>query len=74
MGAAEYYRVLGQAVDDQNFAMQLQGAADKEELKTVIRNRAGGIELDPQDLDAVQEAIKHLTGFPRPGPGMKYRY
>jgi hypothetical protein len=75
MGVEEYYRVLGQAVDDQNFAEALNAAANTEELKNVIRNRAaGGIELvDPQDLDAVKEAAKHLTGFSRPGPGRKYR-
>jgi hypothetical protein len=76
MGVEEYYRVLGQAVDDQNFAEELKGATDTEQLKTVIRNRsAGGIELtDPQDLAAVMEAAKHLTGFSRPGPGRKYRH
>ena len=74
MGTEEYYRVLGQAVDDENFARELKDARNNEELKTVVRNRTGGIELDDQDLESVQEAAKRLTESSKPGPGRKYRY
>ena len=73
MGTEEYYRVLGQAVDDGEFARELKDARNDEELKTVVRNRARGIELDDQDLKAVQKAAKHLTEFPD-RPGRKFRY
>jgi len=69
----EYYRILGRAVDDGNFARELNDAGNLEGLKDVVRMRTQ-IELDDEDLRAVQEAVKHLTGLPRPGgPGGKYR-
>ena len=73
MGTDEYYRVLGRAVNDGRFAKELNDAGNPENLKNIVRTRMQ-IELDDQDLRAVQEAVKHLTDLPRPGgPGGKYR-
>jgi hypothetical protein len=73
MGTEDYYRVLGQAVDDGKFADEIKRARDNAQLKEIVRMRTGK-ELNDVDLDDVKAAVGVLPEFDRPRPGRKIRY
>ena len=73
MGAEEYYRVLGEAVDDGKFADEVKGARDNAHLKKIVQMRTGK-ELEDEDLNDLKAAVRLLPEFDRPRPGKKIRY
>ena len=74
MGIEQYYRVLGQAVDDESFAKELKRARTDEDLKRVVRNRTQEtVQLDDEDVRYIREAVQILPESSEGGPGRKYR-
>jgi hypothetical protein len=73
MGKEEYYRVLGEAVDDGEFANEIKNARDNATVKRIVRTKTG-IELNDEDVTDVKAAVDVLPEISRPRPGRKLRY
>jgi uncharacterized protein YgbK (DUF1537 family) len=73
MGKEEYYRVLGEAVDDGEFANEIKNARDNATVKRIVRTKTE-IELNDEDVADVKAAVDVLPEISRPRPGRKLRY
>jgi hypothetical protein len=72
MGVEDYYRVLGQAVDDGEFADEIKRSRDNAQLKKIVSQKIGK-ELSDADLADVKAAADLLPELDRPRPGRKIR-